>query len=355
MKQRDRPRLRARVRAGGAAALTAVTVAGFLTACGRDERSSDGVVTLRYLGWAQEVKLPEVAEALGFFGDKVKLEWVGNTISGPQEIQDTATGQTDFGGAFAGAVAKLAAAGAPITAVVNQYGADDKTFYGYYVLDGSSIRTPADLVGKKIGVNTLGGQNEADVYTVLKRTGLSQDDIKKVQLVTLPPPTIEDALRKGQIDAAGLSGQFQLRALSTGGIRPVFTESEAFGPINGGPYVFRNDFIAKHPDTVKAFTTGIAKAIEWERATPRDQVIAKFTEIINARKRPNEDTSTLKYWLSVGIPSKYGQISDVDFTRWEDWLRDTGGIKGDLDPSKFYTNKFNEPLNDAGATAAGQR
>ena len=57
--------------------------------------------------------------------------------------------------------------------------------------------------------------------------------------------------------------------------------------------------------------------------------------------RTDEDTSTLKYWLSVGVPSKGGVISDEDFTRWQSWLNDTGAIKGSFDASKFYTNKYN--------------
>ena len=46
-------------------------------------------------------------------------------------------------------------------------------------------------------------------------------------------------------------------------------------------------------------------------------------DIINGRGR-NEKTDNLKYWKSVGIPSKGGVISDEDFTRWEPWLVDSG-------------------------------
>ncbi|WP_235916144.1 ABC transporter substrate-binding protein [Antrihabitans cavernicola] len=333
--------------------MTAVAVASaVLTGCGSSQtaESQNGVTTLRYQGWNDQVTIAELAENLGFFDGKVKLDWVGNTISGPQDIQSAATGQTDFGGAFGGAVAKLVSAGAPITAVVNYYGGDDKTFTGYYTPNDSPITKAADLVGKKVGVNTLGGQNEADIHNELKAAGLSLDQIKSVQLVALPPPNTEDALRKGQIDVAALGGQFQQRALANGGLRPVFTELDQYGKFNGGQYVFRNDLIAKNPDAATAFTTGVAKAIEWQKTTPRDQVIDKFTQIINARHRPNEDTSTLKYWLSVGVPSKYGQISDADFKNWESWLQDTGAISGPLDPSKLYTNKFNQA---ASTTKAG--
>ncbi|GAA4387152.1 ABC transporter substrate-binding protein [Tsukamurella soli] len=325
-------------------ACAAALAATALAACGSSDSavSHGGVTTLRYQGWTDQVTNAELADALGFFGGRIKLDWIGNTISGPQDIQAAATGQTDFGGAFAGAVAKLASAGAPITAVVDDGGADDQTFAGYYVLDSSSIHTAADLVGKKVGVNTLGGQNEADIHDALKKAGLTLAQIKSVQLVPLPPPNTEDALRKGQIDVAALQGgQFQQRALADGGIRPVFTELEQYGPFNGSEYVVRNDLIAENPAAVTAFATGVAKAIEWQRTTPVDQVIAEFAKIINARHRPNEDTSTLKYWRSVGIPARYGAISDIDFTRWQSWLQDTGAISGPLQPSKFYTNRFN--------------
>lgn len=331
------------------AAATAIVVAA-TTACGDTSgTSASGVTSLRYQGWTDQVVPAELAEALGFFGGRIKLDWVGNTISGPQDIQSAATGQTDFGGAFAGAVAKLVDAGAPITSVINEVGTDAKTFTGYYVTDASPIRSVADLAGKKIGVNTLGGQDEANIHDALKKAGLSESQVRTVQLVPLPPPNIEEALRKGQIDAAALNGQFQERAVSTGGVRPVFTDVDEYGPYNVGEYVFRNDFIKKNPDAVRAFTGGVAKAIEWQRDTPRDQVIAEFTKIIEGRHRAGEDTSTLKYWLSVGVPTKYGLQSDVDFTRWQSWLQDTGAIKGTLKPGALYTNKFNPYANTAAA------
>ena len=105
--------------------------------------------------------------------------------------------------------------------------------------------------------------------------------------------------------------------------------------------MFRTDFIAKHRAAVGAFTAGVARAIEWERTTPRAQVIAEFTKIINGRHRANEDTSSLKYWRSVGVPSKGGLLSDGDFTRWQSWLHDTGSIKGALNVGHLWTNEFN--------------
>ena len=321
----------------------AMSIALLASGCGGPATAQGGsggpeVTELRYEGSANSVSLPELAEDLGYLGN-VKLNWVGNTISGPASIQSAATGATDFGGAFSGAVVKLIEAGAPVTAVINYYGEDEKTFNGFYVKNDSPITSPRDLIGKKVAVNTLGAHSDAVLNSYLKKNGLSQDEIKQVQLVVVPPNDTEEAIRRGQVDVGVLGGVLQDNAVAKGGLRSLFNDFELFGTFAGGQYVLRKDFIQQNPETAKTFTTGVAKAIEWERTTPRDEVIARFTSIIEKRQR-NESTATLKYWKSVGVPAK-GEITDQDFSRWSDWLKDTGIVTGDVTPSKYYTNDYN--------------
>lgn len=345
---RFRPRNSSLVRRASTAVLAvalAATLAATgvsLAACGSDDASAapDGKVEIRYQGWANTVTLAELAESLGYFS-KIQLKFVGTTISGPQDIQAVASKQVDVGGAFDGAVAKLALSGAPIQAVFAYYGSDKNAYNGFYVLDSSTIKTARDLIGKKIGVNTLGGHNEAVIDTYLLKEGLSWDEVKQVQLVPLPPPNTDEALRKGQIDVAALSGQFRDQTKAKGGVREIFTDSQIFGDFSAGTQVFRKDFIAKHPDAVRDYVGGIGKALEWTKTTPVDQVHAKYEEIITKRGR-NESTSSIKYWKSAGVATPYGKIQDSDFTRWEDWLVQTGSIKaGELDVKKIYTNEYN--------------
>src|SRR5690242_5290507 len=154
-----------------------------LAACGGEASAKPGepeTLELRYQGSVGAVTFPELAEELGYLSP-LKLAWIGNTISGPQDIQAAATGQTDFGGAFNGAIVKLAAAKAPIKAVIGYYGSDKDSYVGYFVADGSPIKGPRDLIGKKIGVNTLGAHLEAVVKEYLKRGGLTPEEIKQVE------------------------------------------------------------------------------------------------------------------------------------------------------------------------------
>ena len=61
---------------------------------------------IRYQGWVGQVTWIELAEDLGYLAP-LKAKWVGNTISGPQDIQTVVTGDVDIGGAFNGAVVKI--------------------------------------------------------------------------------------------------------------------------------------------------------------------------------------------------------------------------------------------------------
>jgi ABC-type nitrate/sulfonate/bicarbonate transport system substrate-binding protein len=316
--------------------------AALLTGCGTSTSGGSGkeVTKLRYQGGVGSVTPPELAADLGYLGP-VTLDWVGDTISGPQDIQSAATGQTEFGGAFNGAVAKLHAAGAPITAVISYYGVDQYAYDGFYVLQDSPITAAADLFGKKIGMNTLGAHYEAVLDIYLNRNGVTGDAVKKVEPIVVPPVNTEQSLRQRQIDVGTLSGILRDKALATGGIKPLFSDYDLLGAFSAGTYVFRNDFLKKNPNTVRAFTSGVGKAIEWARTTPQPEVVDRFTKIIRARGR-NEDTSALKYFKSYGIAGTGGVIAEKEFATWITWLEQQGQIpKGKVSASAVYTNQYN--------------
>jgi ABC-type nitrate/sulfonate/bicarbonate transport system substrate-binding protein len=297
-------------------------------------------LTLHHQAVVGQVTFPELAADLGYLAP-LKLEFIGNTISGPQDIQTVVTGDSDFGLAFNGAIIKLAAAHAPIRAVIGGYGTDEQTFTGFFAPIGSTIRNARDLIGKKVAMNTLGAHAELMLREYLARAGLSADEIKLVTIVVLPPVNMEQALRAGQVDLAALTGIFRDKAQEHAGLRQVFSDYELFGRFTAGCYVFRTDFIAKNPNTIRKFVDGVARAIEWARGTPREQVVARLTAIIDKRKR-NESSEVTQYWKSTGIAEQGGLIAAREFQIWLDWFVKDGELeKGQLKPADIYTNEFN--------------
>jgi ABC-type nitrate/sulfonate/bicarbonate transport system substrate-binding protein len=295
---------------------------------------------IRYQGWAGQVTFVELADDLGYLAP-LKLKWVGNTISGPQDIQTVVTGDTDIGGAFYGAIVKLIAAKAPVKAVIGYYGSDADTYYGYYVRDDSPIRFARDLIGRKVAVNTLGAHLEFVLREYLARNGLSTAEAKQVTLVAIPPVTGEQALRQGSVDVTTLNGVLRDKALERGGLRKLFADTDLFGNFTGGAYVLRDKFIRDNPNTSRKLVEGVSRAIAWAQTTPPEEVRARFERIIADRKR-NEDATPIKYWKSTGVATKGGVIGDGEIQVWIDWLVKDGLLKpGQLKAADTYTNEFN--------------
>lgn len=342
--------LRRRVSVGAAlAALLALVSTACAGPAGDTEQVDPaGKTVLRYEGTASAVTFPELAEDLGYF-DTVTLEWLGDNTSGPSSIQNTATGETDFGSAFYGAIAKLVDAGAPLTTVIANYGSDGDTeedsFNGYYVLDGSPLRSARDLIGRKIGINTLGAYHEYVIKEWLFRAGLTDEEIAQVELVVVPPLNTEQSLRQGQIDVGNLGGVVKDAALTRGGLRPLFTDVDLTGPLGIGGFVFRDEFVAEHPDAVADFVQGTARALRWAQVTPRQEVIDRFVAIIEGRGR-SESTDFVRQWKSTGVPTPGGVIAAEEFAIWIDQSVRLGSLQpGAVEPEELFTNEFNPYAN----------
>lgn len=332
---------------GSVGAVLLAAVMSLVCACGtggQAAETADGRTIVRYQGWSGDVLFHELAADLGYF-EKIQLEWVGDTTSGPQDIQSAATGETEVGSAFNGAVVKLNAAGAPITSVLSSYGADEGDYTGYYVLDGSPIRTARDLIGKKVGMNTLGAHHEFLTREWLAQQGLTAEEIKTVQLIVVPPVNTEQALREGQIDVATLGSVQREVALERGGIRALFTDRDLFGAFSYGTYVMRDDFIAANPDAVRDFVQGTARAVRWTQTHPRDEVVGRFLDIIHKRGRAESDKA-IRYWRSSGVPVPGAVIAERELQIWIDWLVRNGELEdGELTAADLYTNEYNPYAN----------
>lgn len=296
------------------------------------------------------VSYPELAEDLGYFAP-LKLEYAGITYSGPQDLQGLITGDVDVATAFNGALIKLAASGVPIVSLVGSYGSDENTALYYYVPEDSPIKTARDLIGKKVAVNTLGAHAEFTIKEYLYRNGLTKEEVGKVELVVIPPVSAEQALRAGQIDVSQLAGIIREKALERGGLRKLVSDIDMFGALTMGNYVVTKKFLKENPNSARKFTEGVARAIEWARITPRDEVVARYKSIINKRAR-NENDEPLKYWRSTGISSTGGVIDDQQFQLWIDWLIRDGELKpNQLNAHDLYDNRYNPYAKDAAKTA----
>lgn len=330
-----------------ALAVVASAAVALVAGCGSSADDStttaDGKTVLRYQGSPSQVRWYELADHLGYF-DRVTLEWKGDTTSGPQDIQSVATNQVDIGGAFNGSVAKLQEAGSKVTAVLADVGSDADTFQGYYSLEGSGINTARDLIGRKVGINTLGAYHEYAIKEWLHRQGLSDNEIGQVEFLVVPPVNTEQALRQKQIDVGNLGTVIKDVALEHGGLHELFRDTDLIGSLAISSFVVRDEFIESNADDVRDFVQGTARAIRWAQTHPRDEVTAKFEEIIKGRGRA-ENTDFIQHWKSAGVPTAGGVIAAKEFSLWVDEAVRLGELPTGIDVNTLFTNEFNPYSN----------
>lgn len=321
-----------------AAALVSV---GFSSCSAISSASDDDPSTIRYLSSVGLINHLELADALGYLDD-LEIDRVGESQGGPESLQALATGETDFAvGPFNGATAKVVSTGVDLRAVAATYGSSGDVVSSLYTLDESGIREPADLVDKKIAVNTLGANSEAFIDTYLAQNGVASDDIDDVTLVPLPGMNIETALRQGQVDAAVLSFAGKEHALATGGLHELITDNELMGDYNGGSYVLDEEFIDDHPDVTRTLIGGVTKAIQWEQQHSVDKVRTTYATYLKENGRAG-DVAAYETWQGNGVATSGGVLRERDFDIWIDWLRRAGEIDVDaFEVGDLYTNGFN--------------
>ncbi|WP_086640698.1 ABC transporter substrate-binding protein [Acetobacter tropicalis] len=310
------------------------------TSVSANQKDSGRGDRLRYQGLAGIILYPELADALGYLAP-LKLEWVGNTTSGPQDLQAATTGDTDFGEAFNGAIMKLIVSGAPVKAVLAYGGADKLTSGSIFVRKASSLRAPRDLIGKTIGVNTLMAEHECFIEQYLQANGLTDTEIRSIILVAIPPVVAEQALRHGRVDAVVLSNVFREVALQHNDLLELTTEYALYGAGNTDSIILRNSYMEAWPQSARHFTEATARAISWAQTTPPDHVRTFLISLIKNRKR-GESTLPARYWRSTSVVTRGGYIRPEDFARFQPWYAWRGDTRtATLPADTFYTNTFN--------------
>jgi sulfonate transport system substrate-binding protein len=130
---------------------------------------------------------------------------------------------------------------------------------GILVVDGSPIRTPADLRGRRIALN-IGSWHQHLLAAALERAGIAWSEIVPLDI---PEPLAVKALRAGTIDA-WVAGEDNPHVI--GGLRFVARTGELIG--NPSVFFARRDFAATHPLLLDIVLQSLDAADHWIEAHP---------------------------------------------------------------------------------------
>ena len=136
----------------------------------------------------------------------------------------------------------------------------------YLVKEDSPIRTTADLLGKKVGVVTVGGACDYLLNDDIRKKGL---DYKTVAYTPIGVPDMAPTLLRGGIDAACIPEPILTAVKAQGGLRSIM---DAFaGENNNWPIVgfsVTKQFADANPNTVAALRRALEKALKMANQNP---------------------------------------------------------------------------------------
>jgi NitT/TauT family transport system substrate-binding protein len=137
--------------------------------------------------------------------------------------------------------------------------ASDKT--EIMVAADSGIKTAKDLEGKSLAVNTRNNVIWLYARAWIKKSGANPD---LVTFREVPFPQMEDAVRQHRVDAAFMIPPFSTTAVTRPGLVGIgqpYSEVQIGADI--GQYITTGKTLAQKPETIRKFTDGLRKGVEW--------------------------------------------------------------------------------------------
>jgi NitT/TauT family transport system substrate-binding protein len=130
---------------------------------------------------------------------------------------------------------------------------------------GGPIRSPKDLEGKTIGVNTVNNIAHLTTMAALRKAGV---DASKLKFTEIPFPDMQAAVQSGRIDVGFFNEPFTTQAQDAGLRAIAHPYSDAGPDLPIAPYFTTAEYLEKHPDTVRAFARGLRRSTEYAAAHP---------------------------------------------------------------------------------------
>jgi NitT/TauT family transport system substrate-binding protein len=171
----------------------------------------------------------------------------------------------------------------------------------------SGINTPKDLMGKKIGVPSIGG-----FLYVMTRKWIEDQGVgaRQVDFVEVNFPQTADLLKSGSIQAGVSADPFLKRALATGGAKPLTYFAEALPPQTMGVfYATTRQWANANPAALRGFRAAIAEAVAFAQKDPQaarvhlGKYIKLPADVLASIPMPRLDAditeSQLRYWVDT--------------------------------------------------------
>lgn len=268
----------------------------------------------------------------GFFSEQgLQLE-IDTGAGGAATIPGVVSGNYQVGGSNAASVLLAAGRGLPVKIIAPATSAtetEEKDYSAVLVAKDSQIRTPRDLAGKTIAVNTLKNIGEVAIKTVLEQQGV---DVRRIQFTELGFPDMLPALESGRVDAVWEIEPFVTIGQADDHRPIIWPYAQAYPGLMVGSFVVSESYLKQNPEVIEAFQRGIAATASSVTRDP-EAFRAQLPELAGVDPEI-ADSMTLPLWrpeidkdsltFLEGKMRKYGLLSESESVDVSDLLGTNG-------------------------------
>jgi NitT/TauT family transport system substrate-binding protein len=267
-----------------------------------------------------------VADAKGFFKDE-GLENETVVISGPLSIAALLSGDVDYSGA-GGSGMRAALKGAPLKGVYFQ--SEKVTFY---LVADPSIKTAADLKGKKVAIGSAGDTQDRMITMFAERGGVTSKEIIRIA-VGADTNTRILAIKTGNVHATTVDPGGLVFAQKEGLVSLGFLGDLFPMPFQG--FVATERKIRDNPNQIKRWLRAAIRGLMFVRDRPEDAVdlgIKKLQLGKATRAMVVEGTRNYVRALPQGVPGLPSAEGIKNFLEYD--IKIPLQIKEDIAPERL--------------------
>lgn len=274
-----------------------------------------------------------VAEEKGYFaqeGIQINYNW-GFEFDG---VKLVGANQADFAIVTGDQILQARAQNVPIVYIGNWYNAFPIAVVS---LADENIKTPQDLVGKKVGLPGLFGASYTAWRALLHASGLREQDVNAEAIGF----TQVQALNQGTVDAAVAYANNEPVQLELAGKNINSINTWEYAKLVGNGIATNEATLKNRPEIARGFVRALMRGIQ---DTINNPDAALQIAIKRVPEAGGDNLATSKAVLLASIPlwknTRLGETRLADWQAMEQFMRDAGFIQTQVDVNQAFTNEF---------------
>lgn len=278
------------------------------------------------------------AAAKGFFKEQGLDVEIRRSQDASNAVSLVGAGEAQIGISYPPDIMLAAEKGIPVVGVWAPYQVNPLGIVS--LADGANIRSPKDLVGKKIGLTPLPIDQHL-FNAVIEKAGITRSQLE----VLNPGFTGGQMVGERKLDGASAVPWYEVDGLKTAGMKPVLMQYRDIGGIDF-PFmtlIVNADFAKANPAAVRGFLRAMAKGFAYAKEQPQEalDILVKTVPTLD-RKRQEAAMKTVAPLRESAATAAHGPgyIDMPQMQRLADFLHERKLLKAKTDAGKVFTNAY---------------